>query len=65
MAMADCHEDVKKRINALYNMLIEHDGFGEMRIDFRILKKGQKEVIIYCGKQYRYVVDSSRGCLRD
>ena len=63
--MTDCHEDVKKRINALYNMLVEHDGFGEMGIDFRILKKGQKEVIIRCGKQYRYVVDASMRCLKD
>ena len=62
--MADCHEDVKKRMNALYNMLMEHDGYGEMRIDFKILKKGQKEVIIHCGKQYRYVVDSGKDCLR-
>jgi len=58
--MADRHEEVKKRIEALYNMLIEHDGYGEIRVDFRILKKGQKEIIIHCGKQYRYVVDSSR-----
>ena len=57
--MADRHEDVKKRIEALYNMLVEHDGFGEMRIDFRIMKKGQKEIIVHCGKQYRYVVDTS------
>ncbi|MCF7816331.1 MAG: hypothetical protein K9M54_00475 [Kiritimatiellales bacterium] len=63
--MADCHEEVKKRINALYNMLVEHEGFGEMQIDFKILKKGQKEVIIRCGKQYRYVVDSAQRCLRD
>ncbi len=61
--MADCHEQVKKRINALYNMLVEHDGYGEMQIDFKILKKGQKEVIIRCGKQYRYVVDSGGSCL--
>ena len=57
--MADRHEQVKKRIDALYNMLVEHDGYGEMSIDFKILKKGQKEIIIRCGKQYRYVVDSS------
>lgn len=63
--MTDCHEQVKKRISALYNMLIEHDGYGEMRIDFRILKRGQKEVIIHCGKQYRYVVESSKSCLKE
>ncbi len=59
--MVDRHEDVKKRIDVLYNMLVEHDGYGELSIDFKILKKGQKEIIIRCGKQYRYVVDSSRG----
>jgi len=63
--MADCHEDVKKRIHALYNMLVEHDGYGEIHIDFKILKKGQKEIIIHCGKQYRYVVDSAQRCLRE
>ncbi len=63
--MVNCHEDVKKRMNALYNMLTEHDGYGEMRIDFKILKKGQKEIIIHCGKQYRYVVDSSTRDLKD
>ncbi|MDZ8118897.1 hypothetical protein [Pontiella agarivorans] len=63
--MADCHEQVKKRINVLYNMLVEHDGYGEMSIDFRILKRGQKEVIIRCGKQYRYVVETSMNCLKD
>jgi hypothetical protein len=30
-----------------------------MRVELRILKRGQKEVIIHCGKQYRYVVDFS------
>ncbi len=63
--MVDCHENVKKRINALYNMLAEHDGYGEIRIDFKILKKGQKEIIIHCGKQYRYVVDQSMRCLKN
>lgn len=63
--MTDCHEEVKKRINALYNMLVAHDGYGEMRVDFKILKKGQKEIVVHCGKQYRYVVDSAQRCLRD
>lgn len=63
--MADSHEMVKQRIGALYNMLVEHDGYGELSIDFRILKKGQKEIIIRCGKQYRYVVDSSVRALKD
>jgi len=46
------------RLGELYRELIAHDGFGELRVDVRILKRKQKEVIITCGKQYRYVVDT-------
>lgn len=51
------NKDVLDRIQSLYEGLIAHDGFGEMRLEFRILKRGQKEVVIHCGKQYRFVVD--------
>jgi hypothetical protein len=37
--------------------ILDHDGFGEMRVEVNILKRKQKEVIIHCGKQYRFVVD--------
>ncbi len=37
-------KEVKKRISALYSMLVEHDGYGVLHIDFKILKKGQKEI---------------------
>jgi hypothetical protein len=49
------------RLGQLYRELIAHDGFGELRVDVRILKRKQKEVIITCGKQYRYVVDMPAG----
>ncbi|BEV07158.1 MULTISPECIES: hypothetical protein [unclassified Methylophilus] len=48
---------VKKRLLELLDELIAHDGFGSIKVDIRLLKRGQKEVIIDCGKQYRYVVD--------
>lgn len=48
---------VKKKLLELLDELIAHDGFGSIRVDIRLLKRGQKEVIIDCGKQYRYVVD--------
>lgn len=48
---------VKRRLLELLDELMEHDGFGSIKIDIRLLKRGQKEVIIDCGKQYRYVVD--------
>lgn len=51
------HHDVLGRLARLYGDLIAHDGFGEIRVEIRILRKGQKEVIVHCGKQYRFVVD--------
>ena len=48
---------VKRQLEALYDELFAHDGYGELRVEIRILKRGQKEVILHCGKQYRYVVD--------
>ena len=55
--MAHTNSTVLDKIRELYEMLFRHDGFGEMRIEMRFLKRHQKEVIIHCGKQYRYVVD--------
>jgi hypothetical protein len=55
--MMDASIPVKKRLLELVDELIAHDGFGSIRVDIRLLKRGQKEVIIDCGKQYRFVVD--------
>lgn len=51
------HRDVLDKLAALYQELFEHDGYGDIRIEMRLLRRGQKEVIIHCGKQYRYVID--------
>ncbi|MDO4571275.1 MAG: hypothetical protein Q4D38_12895 [Planctomycetia bacterium] len=51
-------DPVLECICSKYQDLLRHDGFGEMRIDIRILKRGQKEVIVSSGKQFRFVVDS-------
>ncbi|MCL6447058.1 MAG: hypothetical protein K6U04_02730 [Armatimonadetes bacterium] len=55
--MKHTNEMVLAKIQQLNEILFRHDGFGEMKVEMKILKKGQKEVIIHCGKQYRYVVD--------
>jgi hypothetical protein len=57
MREMDSHREVLKKINELYYSIFEHDGYGDIKIDMRILKRGQKEIIVSCGKQYRYVVD--------
>ena len=49
--------DVKARLMAVYEELLRHEGYGSFKVEMRILKRGQKEVIVDCGKQYRFVVD--------
>ncbi|MBK1616680.1 hypothetical protein CKO44_24885 [Rubrivivax gelatinosus] len=51
------NQDVLNRFVRIYEDLFAHDGFGEIRVEMRLLKKGQKEVILHCGKQHRFVVD--------
>lgn len=51
------HKEVLTQIIDLYADLFVHDGYGDLRIEIKILRRGQKEVIIHCGKQYRYVLD--------
>jgi len=50
-------QPAKEKMLTLFEDIIEHDGFGEIRVEVNILKRKQKEVIIHCGKQYRFVVD--------
>ncbi len=55
--LADKHADIFAQIANLYTELFNHDGYGDFRIEMKILRRGQKEIIIHCGKQYRYVID--------
>lgn len=48
---------IKQHLSHIFDELIRHDGYGEFKVELRILKRGQKEVLIHYGKQYRYVVD--------
>jgi hypothetical protein len=50
-------ESAKQKLLELFEDVLTHDGFGEIRIETKILKRQQKEVILHCGKQYRFVVD--------
>ena len=49
--------DVITKMAELYCDLMKHDGYGDIRVEMKILRRQQKEVIIHCGKQYRFVVD--------
>ena len=48
---------IEERIKKILIELCSHDGFGEFRVETKILKRKQKEVIIHYGKQFRYVID--------
>jgi hypothetical protein len=37
--------------------VLAHDGYSDIHIEVKILKRGQKEVILHFGKQYRFVID--------
>ena len=50
------NQDVICKLGELYRDIFDHDGYGDMRIEVRILRRNQKEVIIHCGKQYRFIV---------
>lgn len=55
--MSDTNRDVLRKIGELYELLYQHDGFGKMTVEMRILKRNQKEVIVRCGCEHRFVVD--------
>lgn len=57
---AATNRDVMEQLAKLYEEVFSHDGYGEIRLEMRILRRGQKEVIIHCGKQYRFVVDFAK-----
>lgn len=51
-------------VNSLLDVFsdcLEHDGFADFNVQVKILKKGQKEIIIQYGRQYRFVIDSEDG----
>lgn len=56
-ALGAANATVLAKLNDLYCEAFAHDGFAELKVEIRILRRGQKEVILHCGKQYRYVID--------
>jgi hypothetical protein len=51
---------VKSKLLELFDDVLDHDGFGEIKVEMKILKRQQKEVILHCGKQYRFVIDNPK-----
>lgn len=53
-------QPVKTKLMELVDDVLAHDGYGDIRVEVRILKRHQKEVILHCGKQYRFVIDTPK-----
>lgn len=51
------HEEIFARLSDLYRELFRHNGYGALRVEMRFLKKGQKEIFVISGKEFRFVVD--------
>lgn len=55
----DIHaQPVKHKLLQLLDDVLLHDGFGDIRVEVKIPRRRQKEVILHCGKQYRFIVDA-------
>jgi hypothetical protein len=44
------------KLHQLMVDVVDHSGYGEIRVAVRWLSKGRKEIIVSCGKEYRFVV---------
>jgi len=49
-------EPAESKLMALFRELVNHSGFGELKVYVKILRKGKKEVLISSGKEYRFIL---------
>ena len=47
---------LRSKLDEVLDDVLRHPGFGDVRIDIRWLKRGQKEVVISSAKQHRFVI---------
>ncbi len=59
---SEAHKEILGQLSTCYKELFEHSGHGKMSIEMRFLKRGQKEILINCGREYRFTVDCCETC---
>ena len=47
----------KEKLLNSFDHLLSHNGSGHLEVNTKILKRGQKEIIIQCSRCHRFVVD--------
>lgn len=55
--MNDSNQEVLLKLAEVYMDLFNHDGYAEMSVDIKVIKRDKKEVIVKCGREFRYVID--------
>lgn len=43
---------------AQFEEMIRHEGYGDIHVSVRNRNSGEKEVVLHCGKEYRYLIDA-------
>ena len=57
MNAEDSEEKAKMKLLNSFEYLLGHNGSGHLEVNTKILKRGQKEIIIQCSRCHRFVVD--------
>ena len=53
----DGEEKAKEKLLNSFEYLLSHNGSGHLEVNTKILKRGQKEIVIQCSRSHRFVVD--------
>ena len=53
----DGQDKAKEKLLNSFDYLLSHNGSGHLEVNTKILKRGQKEIIIQCSRSHRFVVD--------
>ncbi len=56
--MSDQNLIVMNKVIELYQELASHDGYGDMEVKIRLTQGKTRAVIIRCGKEYKFEIDS-------
>lgn len=55
----DTRRDVLDKIVSCFDDAFAHDGYADVTISLRIRRKGEKEIIVAYGKEWRFVLPCS------
>lgn len=54
--MRDSNLDCINKFLDLYYELLSHDGYGDITVNVRLAPGNQKEIRLFCGREFRFLV---------